>query len=165
MSSVVRSSNDSKDRGKLGHRNTGNPPGSHGSSNESTETVIGDMWSFPGGQVMKLETLDFIGKISFISSQYNSKQSGQISIIPKPELRGFWGNSLTKPPFKVTSAEVVIICPEAINRFWETWGRGVSRNYWVSADNTKLTSPLKTISQLPSPKDLLGWEQFWWEFW
>ena len=38
--------------------------------------------------------------------------SGQISIIPKPELRGFGGDSLTKPQFKVTSAEVVIICPE-----------------------------------------------------
>ena len=38
--------------------------------------------------------------------------SGQISIVPKPELRGFGGDSLTKPPFKVTSAEVVIICPD-----------------------------------------------------
>ena len=41
--------------------------------------------------------------------------TGQISIIPKPELRGFGGSSLInliKPPFKVTSAEVVIICPE-----------------------------------------------------
>jgi len=38
--------------------------------------------------------------------------SGQISIIPKPELRGFWRDSLTKPLFKVTSAEVVINCPE-----------------------------------------------------
>ena len=37
--------------------------------------------------------------------------SGQITIIPKPELRGFWGDSLTKPPFGVTSAEVAIICP------------------------------------------------------
>ena len=37
--------------------------------------------------------------------------SGQISIIPKPELRGFWGDSPTKPSFKVTSAEVVILCP------------------------------------------------------
>ena len=37
---------------------------------------------------------------------------GQISVIPKPELRGFWKDSLTKPPFKVTSAEVVIICPD-----------------------------------------------------
>ena len=36
---------------------------------------------------------------------------GQISIIPKPELRGFWGSSLIKPPFRVTSADVVIICP------------------------------------------------------
>ena len=33
--------------------------------------------------------------------------SGQITIIPKPELRGFGGDSLTKPPFKVTSAEVL----------------------------------------------------------
>ncbi len=38
--------------------------------------------------------------------------SGQISIIPKPELRGFWGSSLIKPPFRVTSADVVIICPD-----------------------------------------------------
>ena len=40
--------------------------------------------------------------------------SGQISIIPKPELRGFWGDSLTKPPFKVTSAEVAINCPDGL---------------------------------------------------
>ena len=38
--------------------------------------------------------------------------SGQITIIPKPELRGFWGDSLTKPPFGVTSAEVAIIYPD-----------------------------------------------------
>ena len=38
--------------------------------------------------------------------------SGQITIIPKPELRAFWGEFLTKPPFGVTSAEVVIICPD-----------------------------------------------------
>ena len=38
--------------------------------------------------------------------------SGQITIIPKPELRGFWRDSLTKLPFGVTSAEVVIICPD-----------------------------------------------------
>ena len=35
-----------------------------------------------------------------------------VSIFPKPELRGFWRDSLIKPPFKVTSAEVVIICLE-----------------------------------------------------
>ena len=40
------------------------------------------------------------------------ERSGQITIIPKPELRGFLGDSLTKPPFGVTSAEVAIICPE-----------------------------------------------------
>ena len=46
---------------------------------------------------------------------YNGKlyeqMAGQISIIPKPELKGFWGSSLIKPPFRVTSADVVIICP------------------------------------------------------
>ena len=40
------------------------------------------------------------------------QNSGQISIIPKPELRPFWGDSLTKLPFGVTSAEAVINCPE-----------------------------------------------------
>ena len=35
----------------------------------------------------------------------------QITIIPKPELRGSLGDSLTKPS-KVTSAEVAIICPD-----------------------------------------------------
>ena len=34
-----------------------------------------------------------------------TQQSGQISIIPKPELRGFWGSSLIKPPFRVTTRE------------------------------------------------------------
>ena len=38
----------------------------------------------------------------------------QITIIPKPELRVFWGDSLTKPHFGVTSAEVVN-CPDLIN--------------------------------------------------
>ena len=38
---------------------------------------------------------------NFSQFQYHS---GQISILPKPEVRGFGGDSLTKPPFKVTSA-------------------------------------------------------------
>ena len=46
-------------------------------------------------------------------NQDDLQSSGQISIIPKPELRGFWGSSLIKPPFRVTSADVVIICPES----------------------------------------------------
>ena len=42
--------------------------------------------------------------------------AGQISIFPKPECFGdFGGYSLTKPPFEVTSAEVVIICPDIGN--------------------------------------------------
>ena len=43
--------------------------------------------------------------------------SGQITIIPKPELRVFWGDSCTKPSFGVTSAEVAIICPDTCS-----WG-------------------------------------------
>ena len=39
--------------------------------------------------------------------------SGKITIIPKPELSAFWGDSLTQRHFWVTSAEVVIICPVA----------------------------------------------------
>jgi len=35
--------------------------------------------------------------------------SGQSSIFPRPELRTFWKDSHTKPPFGVTSDEVVII--------------------------------------------------------
>lgn len=34
----------------------------------------------------------------------------KITIIPKPEGRDF-GGSLTQPQFKVTSAEVAVICP------------------------------------------------------
>ena len=42
----------------------------------------------------------------------NSVLSGPISIIPKPELRGILGGfPYFSPPFKVTSAEVVIIFP------------------------------------------------------
>ena len=38
--------------------------------------------------------------------------TGQTSIIAQPVLRGFWGDSLTKPQFKATSAEVGIICKD-----------------------------------------------------
>ena len=39
--------------------------------------------------------------------------SGQITVTPKPELRGFGGgDSLTKLSFGMTSAEVAIICPD-----------------------------------------------------
>ena len=40
--------------------------------------------------------------------------SGHIIIIPKPELRVFWGNTPTKSSFGVTSAEVAIICPDGL---------------------------------------------------
>ena len=43
---------------------------------------------------------------------HDSMILGKLVLIPKPELRGFWGDSPTKPAFKVTSAEVVIICPD-----------------------------------------------------
>ena len=48
----------------------------------------------------------------------HSHLCGQISIIPKPELRGFWGSSLIKPPFRVTSADVVIICPDLCGEYF-----------------------------------------------
>ena len=37
--------------------------------------------------------------------------SGQITIIPNPELSDFKGDSLTKPRFTMTLVEVAIICP------------------------------------------------------
>ena len=37
---------------------------------------------------------------------------GQITKTPQPEISGFWENSLTKPPFGVTSAEVLTIVSE-----------------------------------------------------
>ena len=47
-----------------------------------------------------------------VGKQPKYHRSGQITIIPKPEFVGdFGGISLTKAPFKVTSAEVAIICP------------------------------------------------------
>ena len=53
------------------------------------------------------------GKMFFHQKPFRwPKTSRQVTTIPKPELRGFGGDSLTKPPFGVTSAEVVIICPE-----------------------------------------------------
>ena len=56
----------------------------------------------------------FLEKSCILGHISNHISSGQITIIPKPELRGFWGDSLTQPPFGVTSAEVVIICPDII---------------------------------------------------
>ncbi len=38
------------------------------------------------------------------------------SVIPTPELMGFGEDSLTKPSFGVTSAEVAIICHTHIER-------------------------------------------------
>ena len=62
---------------------------------------------------------------------------GQISILPKPELRGFWGDSLTKPPFRVTSAEVAIICPNPTRVF-----------------STILLGNVMMLTQLPAPPGL-----------
>ena len=69
-----------------------------------------------------------LGVISMFQKKKVGERSGQISIIPKPELRGFWGSSLIKPPFRVTSADVVIICPERCHLPNElSWG-GVCPN-------------------------------------
>ena len=50
--------------------------------------------------------------LPIIRMQHNIYIYGQITIIPKPELRALLGDSLTKLPFGVTSAEVAIICPD-----------------------------------------------------
>ena len=62
--------------------------------------------------VINLATIKWEGGHGTTQSMFPIYLSGQISIIPKPELRGFWGSSLIKPPFRVTSADVVIICPD-----------------------------------------------------
>ena len=64
----------------------------------------------------KLETLDLLVRCLEQINTILPHGAGQISIIPKPELRGFWGSSLIKPPFRVTSADVVIICPDGGER-------------------------------------------------
>ena len=50
-----------------------------------------------------------------------SYTSGQMTIVPKPELRGLGGNSLTTPPFGVTSAEVAIICSDTWICLFYAW--------------------------------------------
>ena len=44
------------------------------------------------------------------ASSFQPHLSGQFIINPLPNLGHFRGDSLTKPPFGVTSAEVVINC-------------------------------------------------------
>ena len=78
---------------------------------------------------MKKPHLSDTSKHLEASTSYNS---GQISVIPKPELRGFWGSSLIKPPFRVTSADVVIICPD---------------NWSGSPDNDNVNDPNVIIFQ------------------
>ena len=58
-------------------------------------------------------SVEYLNPFGFLLESLK-KTSGQITIIPKPELRGFWGDSLTKPPFGVTTRrkQVAIICPE-----------------------------------------------------
>ena len=57
-----------------------------------------------------------LGPHDLKSKSLNLKDiSGQITIIPKPECFGdLGGDSLTKPPFKVTKRreQVAIICPD-----------------------------------------------------
>ena len=46
--------------------------------------------------------------------------------------RGFWGSSIIKPPFRVTSADVVIICPAICAHLFDyiRW-----KNRWPSLDD------------------------------
>ena len=41
-----------------------------------------------------------------------SQDLGKLVFFLDLNIRGFWWDSLAKPPFGVTSAEVVIICPD-----------------------------------------------------
>ncbi len=45
----------------------------------------------------------FLGGLALGVVPSNSHESGQITIIPQPELRGFWGDSLTKTTIWVTN--------------------------------------------------------------
>ena len=81
-----------------------------------TFIFFGSMLMFQGVYGSETISLDIhitsLRMFFFAQQDAWNKKSGQISIIPKPEVRGFWGSSLTKPSFRVTSADVVIICPE-----------------------------------------------------
>ena len=100
---------------------------------------------FKGGQVFCFR---FPGKV----------YSGQITIIPKPELRGFCGDSLARPPFGVTSAEVAIICPVYFITSFSVFFEFLLIFRW----KTQETFTVKTSSPL-SPHTLMyhshpGWE-------
>ena len=75
--------------------------------------------------------------------QYNFKTNqtkyipGQITILPKPELR-FWEDSHPTPPFGVTSAKVAII---AHNCLWKIWEAGLQIN---TLPHVVLAMPTKT---------------------
>ena len=75
--------------------------------------------------------------------QYNFKINqtkyipGQITILPKPELR-FWEDSHPTPPFGVTSAKVAII---AHNCLWKIWEAGLQIN---TLPHVVLAMPTKT---------------------
>ena len=57
------------------------------------------------GRNLHFDRYDPVAKLSI--------SAGQITLIPKPELRGFWGDPLAfHHHFGVTSAEVAIICPD-----------------------------------------------------
>ena len=103
-----------------------------------------------------------------VGSEIRLNSSGQISIIPKPELRGFGGDSLTKPPFKVTSAEVVIICPEQLSLLVYPFIYKILYIPRLLQSSTKRVNFWETISRTPmftvaiensSSKDLLSFHK------
>ena len=69
-------------------------------------------------------------------------QSGQISI------GDLEGDSLTKPPFKVTSAEVVILCPDSIT--------SCNRNQVNQSELTMTTGKVK-LKKLPPMSTCQMW--------
>ena len=97
--------------------------------------------------------------------------SGQISIIPKPELRWFWRDSLTKPSFGVTSAEVAIICVVTCPPFfWLFWGSMIfllpqvgSAGWRVNVSYTIPWTPITAISKLVGNHQCLKTSQNCWK--
>ena len=75
----------------------------------SWKTILSfwDVGLFSGVNLMlNFQGVSQFKKLAMIST-------GQTTIIPKPKLRGFGGDSLSKTPFKVTLTEIVIVLPRS----------------------------------------------------
>ena len=91
-------------------------------------------------------------------SMFTFHPSGQSSIFPRPELRTFWKDSHTKPPFGVTSDEVVIICPDPFTFHSKQIGFNQT---WCTKKTGDLAGRPKQTSEVCHPKEpTCWWEDF-----